>query len=285
VNEQITEVYYNIDKSLESISENQIYQGASYQQYVINATDALADFLANVLDNMQQNMSSGQGSGQGSDFQLPDIIQGQQSIQQKMNGEGKEGDQPNQQGDKQGGQEEGGEQSPDGEQGKEGNQDKGKGNKEGDSNGESGNGQDEMGLSEIYEIYKEQQFLRQKLEEQLEDLMNKEDQNLTKKLLQQMEDFENDLLENGITERTKNKANNIQHQLMKLENATLEQGEKEERESTRNQKDYTNPIITRPELLEDYQNEIEILNRQALPLRQNYERKVKVYFNNDRVPF
>ena len=285
VNEQITEVYYNIDKSLESISENQIYQGASYQQYVINATNALADFLANVLDNMQQNMSSGQGSGQGSDFQLPDIIQGQQSIQEKMNGEGKEGDQPNQQGDKQGGQEEGGQQSPDGEQGKEGNQDKGKGNKEGDSNGESGNGQDEMGLSEIYEIYKEQQFLRQKLEEQLEDLMNKEDQNLTKKLLQQMEDFENDLLENGITERTKNKANNIQHQLMKLENATLEQGEKEERESTRNQKDYTNPIITRPELLEDYQNEIEILNRQALPLRQNYERKVKVYFNNDRVPF
>ncbi|MEC8832271.1 MAG: hypothetical protein VX772_07915, partial [Bacteroidota bacterium] len=38
VNEQITEVYYNIDKSLESIAENQIYQGASYQQYVINAT-------------------------------------------------------------------------------------------------------------------------------------------------------------------------------------------------------------------------------------------------------
>ena len=72
VNEQITEVYYNIDKSLESIADNQIYQGASYQQYVINATNALADFLANVLDNMQQNMSPGQGSGEGQDFQLPE---------------------------------------------------------------------------------------------------------------------------------------------------------------------------------------------------------------------
>lgn len=285
VNEQISEVYYNIDKSLESISENQIYQGASYQQYVINATNALADFLANVLDNMQQNMSSGQGSGQGSDFQLPDIIQGQQSIQEKMNGQGKEGNQSNEQGQKEGGNQKGDQQDPEGQQGDNGNPEKGQGNKEGDSNGQSRNGQDEMGLSEVYEIYKEQQFLRQKLEEQLQDMINKEDQDLTKKLLQQMEDFENDLLENGITERTRSKANSIQHQLLKLENASLEQGEKEERESTKNQRDYTNPIITIPELLKDYQNEIEILNRQALPLRQNYEKKVKVYFKNDRVPF
>ncbi len=46
VNEQITEVYYNIDKSLESIAESQIYQGVSYQKYVMNASNSLADFLA-----------------------------------------------------------------------------------------------------------------------------------------------------------------------------------------------------------------------------------------------
>ncbi|MEC7265542.1 MAG: hypothetical protein VXW38_17500, partial [Bacteroidota bacterium] len=283
VNEQITEVYYNIDKSLESISENQVYQSASYQQYVINATNALADFLANVLDNMQQNMNPSQGNGGGSDFQLPDIIKGQQELQEKMQGSGKEGQPTQQQGEQNGkeGQGKEGEQDTKGEGQKQGEGKEGKDGKNGSASGQSGNGLEEMNLNEVYEIYKEQQFLREKLEEQLNDMIKKSDQDLTKKLLQQMEDFENDLLENGITNRTMSKANNIQHQLMKLENASMEQGEKKERESEINKNIFTNPITTKPEQLKDYQNDIEILNRQALPLRQNFEKKVKVYFNND----
>lgn len=288
VNEQITEVYYNIDKSLESIADNQIYQGASYQQYVINATNALADFLANVLDNMQQNMSPGQGSGEGQDFQLPDIIKGQQGIQEKMNGSGKQGQQSDGEGEQDGKNEGGNKQSEEGNTGEGKNGQKGQSGKTGEQNGTSesnGNGLGEMDLNEVYEIYKEQQFLRQNLERQLENMINESDRNLAKKLMQQMEDFENDLLENGITNKTRSKANNIQHQLMKLENASLEQGQKKERESKSNLKQYSNPITTKPELLERYQNDVEILNRQALPLRKNYERKVKVYFDNDRVPF
>nr|WP_288931137.1 hypothetical protein [uncultured Allomuricauda sp.] len=290
VNEQITEVYYNIDKSLESIAENQIYQGASYQQYVINSTNALADFLANILDNMQQNMSPGQGQGEGQDFQLPDIIKGQKGIQEKMNGSGQKGKksqgQGEEQGENEGGQQEGekGSQGK-GENGQQGNEGEGKGGQKGSQNQNGsqsgGNGVGEMDLNEVYEIYKEQQFLRENLEKQLEDMMRISDKNLAKKLVQQMEDFENDLLENGITERTRNKANNIQHQLMKLENASMKQGEKKERESNTNQNQFSNPITTKPELLQDYQNSIEILNRQALPLRQNFEKKVKVYFDND----
>jgi hypothetical protein len=279
VNEQITEVYYNIDKSLESIAENQIYQGASYQQYVINSTNALADFLANILDNMQQNMNPGQGQGDGQDFQLPDIIKGQQGIQEKMNGSGQKGNQSQGQGEEKG-ENEGGQQE--GEKGSEGRGQNGQKNgDEGNGSQSGGNGLGEMDLNEVYEIYKEQQFLRENLERQLEDMMRASDKNLAKKLIQQMEDFENDLLDNGITERTRNKANNIQHQLMKLENASMEQGEKKERESNTNLNRFSNPITTKPELLRDYQNSIEILNRQALPLRQNFEKKVKVYFDND----
>ena len=288
VNEQITEVYYNIDKSLESIADNQIYQGASYQQYVINATNALADFLANVLDNMQQNMSPGQGSGEGQDFQLPDIIKGQQGIQEKMNGSGKQGQQSDGEGEEDGKNEGGNKQGEEGNTGEGKNGQKGQTGKTGEQNGTSesnGNGLGEMDLNEVYEIYKEQQFLRQNLERQLENMINESDRNLAKRLMKQMEDFENDLLENGITNRTRSKANNIQHQLMKLENASLEQGQKKERESKSNLKQYSNPITTKPELLERYQNDVEILNRQALPLRKNYQRKVKVYFDNDRVPF
>ena len=279
VNEQITEVYYNIDKSLESIAENQIYQGASYQQYVINSTNALADFLANILDNMQQNMNLGQGQGQGQDFQLPDIIKGQQGIQEKMNGSGQKGKQSQGQGEEKG-DNEGGQQE--GEKGGQGQGEKGKkGGDDGKGSQSGGNGLGEMALNEVYEIYKEQQFLRENLERQLEDMMRSSDKNLAEKLIRQMEDFENDLLDNGITERTRSKANNIQHQLMKLENASMEQGDKKERESNTNLNQFSNPITTKPELLQDYQNSIEILNRQALPLRQNFEKKVKVYFDND----
>ncbi|NAY91677.1 hypothetical protein GTQ34_07085 [Muricauda sp. JGD-17] len=287
VNEQITEVYYNIDKSLETIAENQVYRGASYQQYAMNATNALADFLANILDNMQQSLKPGQGNGQGSDFQLPDIIQGQQGIQEKMNGAGQKGrDQGGQpekgKGENQGqndGQGEGTQGESEGQRGKEGGNQP---NNQSEGNGSAGG--NEMGLEEIYDIYKQQQFLRQQLEKQLEDMINKGDRDLARKLLRQMEDFENDLLENGITAQTRSKANTIQHQMLKLENATLKQGKKSKRESRTNEQKFTNPIITKPSLLREKQNSIEILNRQALPLRQNYKKKVKVYFDNDRIP-
>ena len=285
VNEQISEVYYNIDKSLESLAENQVFQGASYQQYVINATNSLGDFLANILDNMQQNMQPGQGQGQGGEgFQLPDIIQGQKGIQKKLNSSGQGGQKKS--------EEEGGSKEGDGEkndkEGKEGenpgseNGDGKQGEaKEGNLEGEGEGNNEEMGLNEIYEIYKEQSFLRQKLENQLNDIVQDADRELAKKLIRQMEDFENDLIQNGITERTRQKVNAIQHQLLKLENAAMKQGEKKERESKTDDRRYSNPITTKPEQLNNTTNDIEILNRQALPLRRQYDKKVQEYFNND----
>ena len=112
-------------------------------------------------------------------------------------------------------------------------------------------------------------------------MIRQSDRDLAKKLIRQMEDFENDLIENGITQRTRNKVNTIQHQLLKLENAALKQGERKERESTTNLNRYKNPVITKPEQLIDNRSDIEILNRQALPLRRQYDKKVKAYFNND----
>ncbi|MDC6350638.1 hypothetical protein PP178_03665 [Zeaxanthinibacter sp. PT1] len=126
--------------------------------------------------------------------------------------------------------------------------------------------------------------MRQQLEKQLEDMIGREERSLTQRLLRQMEDFENDLLENGITERGMNKVNMIKQQLLKLENAALEQGEKQERESRSNKQVFDTPITTRPRELENYGPEIEILNRQALPLRENLKIRIKEYFKaNDRI--
>ncbi|MBU2974916.1 DUF4175 family protein [Zobellia sp. B3R18] len=297
VNEQITEVYYNVDKTLESIAENQIYQGVSYQKYVLNASNSLADFLANILDNMEQSMMSGKGEGEGEGFQLPDIIKGQQELKEKMDGMGKPGEGKPSEGDGQGkegkGSEQGKEQGEDGQGEKPGQGESGKGEKGDGKDGQEevgkqgsesgqGNGQpSESELQEIYEIYKEQQRLRGELEQQLKDMMNAGDKKLAQKLIKQMEDFENDLLENGITQRSKSRMNNIQYEMLKLENAALKQGKKPERESNTNTNQFRNPITTKPSLLENYRNEIEILNRQSLPLRQNFQNRVKEYFKSN----
>ncbi len=293
VNEQIGEVYYNIDKTLVSLTESQVYQGASYQQYVITAANNLADFLADILGNMQQSLQQGPGSGQQEGgFQLPDIIKGQGELQQQMGqmgnkGEGSKGEgQDAGKGEGEQGKEQGnGESSGKGEKNGSGKDGKENGSEKNGSEGEGpGPGGSEESLEEIYEIYKKQQRLRQQLEKQLEDMISAEERALTQRLLRQMEDFENDLLENGITERSMTKVNMIRQQLMKLENATLEQGEKEERESRSNEQHFDNPITTKPTGLEKYTPEIELLDRQALPLRQNLKTRVKEYFKrNDRV--
>ncbi|MCB0446766.1 MAG: hypothetical protein KDD03_04515, partial [Gelidibacter sp.] len=65
VNSKITDVFFNIDKSLSQLSENQVYKGVAAQQYTMTATNDLASFLSDVLDNMEAQMNSGQGQGSG----------------------------------------------------------------------------------------------------------------------------------------------------------------------------------------------------------------------------
>ncbi|MDH3795493.1 MAG: hypothetical protein OER83_01325, partial [Flavobacteriaceae bacterium] len=297
VNEQITEVYYNIDKTLESVSENRLFQGASYQQYVLTASNSLADYLARILDNMQQSLSMGSGKGEGEGFQLPDIIQSQSELKEQMGKMQGKGQKSGQQGESKEGQSEGeqeGNKGQEGEEGKEGQNgekdgegadgENGKGSKEGESDSQGGNGtsdENEEDLQELFEIYKEQQRIRQELEKQLDDMIENGDRDLAKKLLRQMESFEQDLLENGITERTLQRMNMIEHQLLKLENAALDQGKKQERESKTNFDSYSNPILTRPEQWDNFKKETELLNRQSLPLQQRYRELIRIYFKSD----
>ena len=298
INTQITEVYYNMDKGLESMANNNWYRGASYQQYVVTATNELSSFLAELLDNMQQSLMPGQGQGGGGDFQLPDIIQSQEQLRQRASqGQGKGSEEGSQDGSKDG-EAQGQEGKKPGGQTKEGlgeNTGEGAGEegKKGSQSGSSEEGNDKSGSSggmedsyaEYFEIYKEQQKIRQQLEKQLEDLINEGDRKLAESIAREMELFEEELLRNGITERTAQRLNRIQQQLMRLENAALEQGERKERESTSNKEVFENPILTRPDVFERKKDEIEFLNRQVLPLRRLYRERVKRYFSkSDRLP-
>lgn len=272
VNKEITEVYYNIDKALDLLAENMLYQGVSNQQFTVTAANNLADFLSDVLDNMeaQLNMipSPGQGSG---NMQLPDIIMSQEELNKMMEqgmkeSEGKQEGEKGQKEEKKEGEKEGGEKGNKEGQGKEGEQ-------QGDSNK---NNEYLEGL--LFEIYKQQQDLRN----QLQDKLSKEglDAN-SKNLLNKMENIEMDLLNKGFTKETMNKMLDIKHQLLKLENATLQQGQEEKRESETTKKSFSNDTNNDLPNAKQYFNTTEILNKQNLPLRPIYKKKVQTYFQQN----
>ncbi|WP_416445631.1 DUF4175 family protein [Leeuwenhoekiella sp. A16] len=282
INEQLTNIDYNIDKSLERLAENRISQGAASQQYVVSGANVLADVLSDILGNMQQQLSGmGQGSsgmpapgqGKGGGMQLSDIIQSQEELN-KM-GEGQDGK----------GKGEGEGDSDSGEKGGEKGSDKGEGSAAGESgqgNGGSGNG--ENGMSEEqkalqYEIYKRQESIKQELLKYLQENGLSATGN---KLVKEMENIENRLLESGVDDNAMSRMLNLKHKLLELENAAQEQGKKEERESSTNQSAYQNNIInTVPNASEYFQNK-EILNREAIPMRTIYDGKVQAYFKKDK---
>ncbi|GAB5400749.1 MAG: ATPase [Aureisphaera sp.] len=298
INESLTDIEYNIDKSLERLAENQMRQGISSQQYTVTGANELAILLSELLGNMQQQMMNmpgmgkgqgkgqGQGQGQGQGFQLPDIIKQQESLSQQMQegmnkGEGKSGEGESGQEGKSGEGEQGGQSGQSGEgnngdgnsgDGGDGNGD-GKGNKDG--KGSQGEGYNEDMNGELYEIYKQQQQLRN----QLEDRLSKEGlKGVGGKLIKEMEGIEQQLLDKGFNQRTLERMLNLQYEMLKLDEADLKQGQESRRESQTNRRDYDNTLRLSPEDIKKYFNTTEILNREALPLQQKYKNEVKKYF-------
>ena len=257
VTREIGNMQYNIDKSLESLSDSQIAKGLSHQQYTISAANKLGDFLSDILSGMQMSLS-GMGSGkpkpgQGSGMQLPDIIKKQEGIGDKVKEGMGSGKKPG--------------------EGKDGKQ--GEGAKPGQGVSQS-EGEGEGNAKAIMEIYKEQQQLREALENEL----NKQGLgNQGQSVLEQMKQIEKQLLNKGFKNETLQKILNLKQELLKLKTAVQEQGEENKRQSQTNKKDFNNESKPLPDALLDYLNTIEILNRQSLPLRSNFNQKVQEYFN------
>ena len=281
---KLTDIEFNIDKSLERLAENQSIQGTANQQYAVTGSNDLAYFLSLILDQMQNSMSAsgkGKSGSKSQGFQLPDIIKKQGELNEKMK-EGTEKGKGKKKGEKPG--ESKGEGSGDkGEDGKSGKNGKGKGGNEKGSdgkNGKDGEGESEMQKEdmngELYEIYKQQQQLRNALQDKLKKAGIGKAKG--SELLRRMEQVEGELLEKGFNNKTLSKMLDLKHELLKLDNATFEQGEEEKRESKSNTKRFNNDNNEQILKAKQYFNTTEILNRQVLPLRQNYKRKVQEYF-------
>ena len=290
ITKEIGNVQYNVDKAIETLAEANVPKGNSHQQYAVSSSNKLADMLSDMLNSMQMEMSgAGQGKpkpgqGQGQGMQLPDIIKKQEGLGEKMKKGMKKGDKPGegQEGDKPGegqkgsngkgsGKGEGGDGN--GEGGK-GNNGKGKGNQQGGENGQDGEGD----AKEIMEIYKEQQQLREALEKELKKQgVGGNGQNA----MDQMKQIEKQLLNKGFNNETLQKILNVKYELLKLEKAVQQQGEDKKRQSETNKKEFNNQANALPTRLQEYLNSIEILNRQSLPLRSNFNQRVQEYFKTN----
>ena len=299
INDLIEEVHYNTDKSLEFLADSNTRMGVSSQQYSLTGANELAVLLESALDNMMMQMQGegqgqgkgqGKGQGQGEGFQLPDIIKQQESLNGKMEegmkgekGEGEEGEE----GEGKGGEGEG--EGEDGQgKGSEGQGDDGEGEGEGSGNGNRNNGkgendregkpENEFLHGQLYEIFQQQQMLRFQLEDRIrQEGLPADARELTRK----MEEVEQELLERGFNQETLKKMNEIKHQLLKLEKAAFQQGEEEKRQGITNKQEFQNTLNKQLENAKNYFNNVEILNRQQLPLRQVYKQKVQEYFNTN----
>lgn len=124
-------------------------------------------------------------------------------------------------------------------------------------------------------IYQEQKQLRESLQNELDKKgLGGQGQNA----VEQMKQIEKQLLNKGFNNETLQKVLNLNYELLKLDKAAQEQGQENKRQSQTNKKDYNNKSNALPQALQEYLNSIEILNRQSLPLRQNYNQKVQLYF-------
>ena len=231
IQKDITEAHYNIDKSLENIAENRMRQGITNQQYTMTAANNLADLLSDMLNSMQ-NPSMGSGKGKGKSESLPDIIQKQKGLGEKMKDGIKKGKQ--------------------------------KGKEQGKEKGEE---QGEEMTGEQYQIYQEQLALRKSLEE----LMDKEGKGTKegKQALNKMKELEEQLLEKGFDNQVLEKMLQLEHELLKLDDARLKQGKDKKRKSETNTLNFQKGSIKQLQLKKLFFSPNEILNRQPLPLRNN----------------
>jgi hypothetical protein len=201
-------------------------------------------------------------------MKLPDIIKKQEGLGKKMQeGQKEGGEQPGAKpGEKPGGKQNGQQGGQQGGQGR-----NGKGN-EGESNDGEGD------AKAVLDILKEQRQLREALENELKK------HGLSgsgQAALDKMKQIERQLINKGFTQDVIQKALNLKYELLKLEQAVQEQKQDNKREATTNKKEFNNSAPALPLKLQEYLKSIEILNRQTLPLRSQFNKRVQEYFKNN----
>lgn len=254
IQKNVNEVHFQIDESINNFSENRTDVGNSNQQFAITNTNELANTLSDILQALM-NASPMFGKGKGGKekgFSLPDIIKKQGELSEQIKEGIKKGD-------------------------------KGKPKEKG-KNGEPGNEgegeQQEMSNGELFDIYKQQAQLKKLLKDLLGEQKGNNGKGVGGDAVKQMEDLEKEMLEKGFSSDVIKKMQKLTYELLKLEEAMQQQGKDEKRKSDTNIQEFRKNQIKELKLKKPYFNNTEILNRQSLPLRTIYKKKVQEYFKS-----
>jgi len=211
-------------------------------------------------------------SGSQPGEQLSDIIKSHEELQKQME-KGKSKGQGESSKSEKGGEKEG-EEGKDGEKGKNEGDSEG-GEKEGGEQQGSQQGNEQMS-GEVYQIYKQQQDLRNQLDNEINRLGLEGN---TNELTKSLDRLEQELLMKGFSNDLLQQMDAVKHQLLKLEKAANQQGQDEDRQAKTNQKEFNSNSEPWEEKAKEYFNTTEILNRQQLPLQPEYKKLINIYFD------
>ena len=259
INQEITAINQNIEKSINYLNNRSTKQAAGRQQYVMTSINNLALMLSETLNQMMQMMMQQCSSNSSCKSGCPKPGQGQSSMKSLRQLQ----EQLNKQIEKlKSGKKDGG-KKPNGKQG----------------DGKSGNTMSEQ----LARMAAQQEAIRNRLR-QYSDQLEKEGQFGTskelKRIMNEMDKTETDLVNKMITQETLLRQKEIVTRLLKSEKAELEREKEEKRESTeaKNQ-NYRNPKeIFKYNKMQS--NEVELLKTIPPTLKPFYKTKVNQYFIN-----
>jgi len=86
----------------------------------------------------------------------------------------------------------------------------------------------------------------------------------------------------SIIKTTLKKMQQLNYELLKLDKASFEQGKETLRKSETNTSENNRNNLKAIDFKKQFYNQIEILNRQSLPLQQFYKMKVRTYFSEEK---
>jgi len=273
INDELSDLNYNLGKSLVLSEERKTFKLLQHQQYAITTYNNLALMLSEVLDAMQNQAKSkmqGKGScskpggtGSGSGKPKPMDMDAMKKAMKKQISKMKGGSNP---GGKDG-------KKP----GKSGEGGSNPGGKKGGASGLPG-----LSSKEIAKMAYEQGEMRKALQ-QMRQEMNKDGSgngNMLNDLIKDIEQMEGDLLNQNIDENTFQRQQDIMTRLLESEKALQERGFSEKRESISGKNDNNSNPNDFIEYTKKKNAEIELIKSIPVGLRVYYKNLINEYFNS-----
>jgi len=273
INDELSDLNYNLRKSLVFSEERKTTKLLQHQQYSITAYNNLALMLSEVLDAMQNQAKSKMqgkgscskpgGSGSGSGKPKPMDMDAMKKAMKKQISKMKGGSNPG---------------------GKDGKK-TGKGGEGGSKPGGKKGGVSGLpGLSskEIAKMAYEQGEMRKALQRMRQE-MNKDGSgngNMLNDLIKDIEQMENDLLNQNVDVNTFKRQQDIMTRLLESEKAIQERGFSEKRESNSGKNDNNSNPIDFIEYTKKKNTEIELMKSIPVGLRVYYKNLINEYFNS-----